>query len=671
MKRRSLLQVLAISAGSLLVHLPLAIATEDKRLVRMATIESDSDGTRLVFQVDADMTTNGFMLDRPDRAVLDFIGAPLVINPGLSNFSNALVKKIRYGDQGAKSSRLVLDLVQPAKLETSYTTNTEGGREWIVRLKPTSGAPAAVATTAPSPATASTHDSPIMEQPQPALPREAAPANTNKRVSLTVKELRQEGETIHILFAANGPIHHKGYVLQGPERGVIDFFDISSSNLDKIRSFRNEFVKGVRIGRPFANGTRVVFDCQTSVNLNLSISKPRDGQGEELLLRLAQNSGTLAKVEDKQPVAVASEPKAELPRETPPQHVETAPPSPPPPPELEETEAVSPNTSAVSAFDSSLNKHLADRGGESPSQMTTNPLAPAEQGDTLKNRPLPPADPSPAGSQERGAAILPGQQGDLAQRKNPWPTIAREETEIHRRNGNTIIMIDPGHGGIDPGAIGRGGTREKDVTLAVAKRLFHKLNGHQGCQVILTRNEDRFLTLRNRIALARNVRADLFLSLHADAYRDSRIHGASVFCLADGAQIIVDEKDQQLAHRENSSSDLQTVASSGDNQDSLLEFLQMESIKRVSIAESLQFGHKLIQSLSSQPGITIHYPRVKRVNFLVLKNPGIPSSLVEMAFLSNHVDERRMVNNDYQERVAQGLATGICKFFQMSPTSKT
>ncbi len=661
---------MAISAGSLLVHLPLAIAAEDKKLVRMATIDSDTDGTRLVFQVDVDMTTNGFMLDRPDRAVLDFIGAPLVMNPGLSNFSNALVKKIRYGDQGAKNSRLVLDLAQPAKLETSYTTNAEGGREWIVRLKPTSGAPVSVATTAPSPTTASAHDSPIMEQPQPAVPREAAPANTNKRVSLTVKELRQEGETIHILFAANGPIHHKGYVLQGPERGVIDFFDISSTSLDKIRAFRNEFVKGVRIGRPFANGTRVVFDCQTSVNLNLSISKPGDGQGEELLLRLTQNSGTLAKVEVKQPGAFASEPKVEPPRETPPQHVETAPPSPPPPPELEGTEAVSPNTSAVSAFDSSLNKHLADRGGEPPSRdIAPNPLAPGEQRDPLRS--APPTHPGQTGSPERGAALPPDQQGDLAQRKNPWPSIAHAETESHRRNSNTIIMIDPGHGGIDPGAIGRGGTREKDVTLAVAKRLYNKLNGHQGCQVILTRNEDRFLTLRNRIALARNVRADLFLSLHADAYRDSRIHGASVFCLADGAQITVDEKDQQLAHRENSSSDLQTVASSSDNQDSLLEFLQMESIKRVSIAESLQFGHKLIQSLSSQPGITIHYPRVKRVNFLVLKNPGIPSSLVEMAFLSNQVDERRMVNNDYQERVAQGLATGICKFFQLSPTSKT
>lgn len=668
MKRRSLLQVLAISAGSLLVPFPLAIAADDKGLVRLATIDSDTDGTRMVFQVDGDMTTNGFMLDRPDRAVLDFIGAPLVINQGLAGFTNTLVKKVRFGDQGAKSSRLVFDLTQAAKMESSHQSNADGKREWVVRLKPAQGSPAAVATTTPPPETASAHDTPIAEHAQPTPPQEIPTPGKNKKISLTVKELRQEGETIQILFAANGPIHHKGYVLQGPERGVIDFFDISSFNLDKIRSFHNEWVKGVRIGRPFANETRIVFDCQTPVNLSVSISKPQSGQGEELVLRLAQNGSAIAKMEVKEPVAVANEPKVERPRETPPQQAVKAQP-PAPPPEPEEVETVSPNTSAVSAFDSSLNKHLADRGEAIPTrEIAPNPPVTAEQPGQLKADPLP-THSDQTKSQERGTT---SQQGDRAPKTSPRPLSFHEEPEIHPRNSNTVIMIDPGHGGIDPGAIGRGGTREKDVTLAVAKRLFNKLNGHQGCKVILTRNDDRFLTLRNRIALARNARADLFLSLHADAYRDSRIHGASVFCLADGAQIIVDEKDQQLAHRENSSSDLQTAANGGvEHQDTLLEFLQMESIKRVSIAESLQFGHKLIQSLSTQPGITIHYPRVKRVNFLVLKNPGIPSSLVEMAFLSNHVDERRMVNNEYQERIAQGLASGICKFFQMSPTSKT
>ncbi|HIJ84733.1 MAG TPA: N-acetylmuramoyl-L-alanine amidase, partial [Magnetococcales bacterium] len=372
---------------------------------------------------------------------------------------------------------------------------------------------------------------------------------------------------------------------------------------------------------PVANGTRLVFDLKAQAGLDTSLSDLPNATGQELVLRL--NLGPMAKqmqaTADKkkqQPEAVATKP--------------VLPDTPPPP---------------------SVSAQPSGEKGPAVAESTPGKLPDSDSGSTEPAVPYCPSD-----------RVTP--------KKRP-PTIREQrQYEACRKNGGMVIVVDPGHGGIDPGAIGHEGTKEKNVTLEVAKRLFQKLDGVQNCKVVLTREDDRFLTLRNRIAIARQAQADLFLSLHADAYRNPIIHGASVFCLADGVQIAIDEKDQQLAHRENTSGNLHASVNPDGNQDSVLELLQLDAIKRMAIADSVRFGHKLIQSLGSQPGVSIHYPRVKRVNFLVLKNPGIPSSLVEMAFLSNVKDEQRMINSEYQERIAQGLASGIFKYFHLPTTDK-
>ncbi|MBF0424091.1 MAG: N-acetylmuramoyl-L-alanine amidase [Magnetococcales bacterium] len=618
------------------------------------------------------------------------------MNRGLASFNNTFIKKIRFGDQGAGNSRLVLDLGQAARMETLTTTDANGRRTWSVKLRPTD--PPLPVANDPTKEVLEAHDAPVAENAARGRPQQINRIQGGSHGDLTVKEVRQDGHSLVITFASHGPIRHKGYVLQSPERGVIDFYDANLENTDPLGPLSNDLIRRIRVGHPFAHGTRLVFDCKSQVSLNLSLTHRPDGMGEELVVSLTPNSRDatpptqiLSSETPDRAVRMTTAQPPSLPPSTSAQTAPNADPhSPAETPEatpginLKSNHRPEPLSASIADSEADNDKNTPDHSNLLSSRSAVpqlenivpqefKPIPPPIREETAPGKTDSPTtttarSPAPARDEPVSQDLPAGNEV----KKDPPFLFSRPLAETLPRSGNQapVIMIDPGHGGIDPGTIGRGGTREKNVTLAVARRLYDKLNGHQGCKVVLTRDDDRFLTLRNRIALARDARADLFLSLHADAYRDPRIHGASVFCLADGAQIVIDEKDQQLAHRENSSGSVRNVAISGDRPDSLLEFLQLESIKRASISESVHFGSKLIQSLSSQPGITVHYPRVKRVNFLVLKNPGIPSSLVEMAFLSNHLDERRMISAEYQERMAQGLAAGICKFFRFSPTNK-
>ncbi|MBF0131403.1 MAG: N-acetylmuramoyl-L-alanine amidase [Magnetococcales bacterium] len=604
--------------------------SEDMGSARVKAVASEMDGLRLVFSIIGAMTTKGFILDKPDRAVLDFVGAPLLSYQELVAFNSPLVRRIRFGEQSAFNSRLVLDLLQPARMELSDERGIMGEREWIVRLRPVEGSRTPVAGQEEGTTTkgeeAGTANLVAENQVQ-----EVNTPRTGGSDAVTMQDPMQEGEMLRVVFSSPGTINHRGYLLNNPDRVVLDFFETDIGNADAHRKFSNEWIKGIRFGHPIPHGVRVVFDSRSRVDMDLKLVTRTEDGGQELVLRLNKGGQSLVQ----QPVAE----KLDSPPQSGPEKSVSSIPTP------SSMDAVAPTRPIP----------------EIPVRLR-NRSASVEATASVRDEAL----------HEATRQEIPYDQLDLVvpKKKPEPPVLASRVHPGYRTKSQTVIVIDPGHGGIDPGACGREGTREKDVTLAVAKRLFDKMDGVQNCRVVLTRHDDRFLTLRNRIAIAHRARADLFLSLHADAYRDPNIHGASVFCLADGVQITLDEKDQQLAHRENASGTIQASAVSSDDQETLMELLQLDAIKRLAIADSVKFGSRLIQALGSQPGINIHYPRVKRVNFLVLKNPGIPSSLVEMAFLSNRQDERRMVNSDYQDAVAEGLASGICKFFRFNPTKK-
>ncbi|MBT8132718.1 MAG: N-acetylmuramoyl-L-alanine amidase [Gammaproteobacteria bacterium] len=222
---------------------------------------------------------------------------------------------------------------------------------------------------------------------------------------------------------------------------------------------------------------------------------------------------------------------------------------------------------------------------------------------------------------------------------------------------DVLIAIDPGHGGEDPGASGRKGTREKDVVLKIARRLAKHIDAQPGMKAMLTRNSDYFLSHRKRMKRARDQRADFFLSIHADAFKDARAHGSSVYALSESAA--TDEAAHWLAERENAADLIGGV--SLDDKDALLASVLLDLSQNAAISASLGAGDKVLKELGQISRLRRN--EVQQANFLVLKSPDIPSILVETAFISNPDEERRLLDPAFQEKLAISLMRGIRQYF--------
>ena len=220
-----------------------------------------------------------------------------------------------------------------------------------------------------------------------------------------------------------------------------------------------------------------------------------------------------------------------------------------------------------------------------------------------------------------------------------------------------IVAIDAGHGGEDPGAIGRRyRTREKDVTLAIGRELARMVNGHTGMRAVLVRDGDYYVGLRERFAKARKHHADAFISIHADAVPGRQASGASVYALSEKGA--TDAMSRLIAERENSA-DLIGGVSLSDMDDTLAKVLLDLSQTR-TIQDSLVFGNDLLAELRRVG--PVHTGTVRQAGFMVLKAPDIPSVLVETAFISNPAEERKLRSRGFQRKVAQGIFRGILRF---------
>ena len=230
---------------------------------------------------------------------------------------------------------------------------------------------------------------------------------------------------------------------------------------------------------------------------------------------------------------------------------------------------------------------------------------------------------------------------------------------------DVVVAVDAGHGGQDPGAIGRGGTREKDITLAVARRLADAINAEDGMRAVLIRDGDYFVTLRGRIRKAREHGADLFVSVHADSVLDRGVSGASVYVLSlRGAS---DEASRWLAERENAA-DLMGGVSLDDKNDVLASVL-LDVTQKEAVSNSVEAADSVLASLRRVG--PVHGNKVRHAGFVVLKSPDIPSMLVETAFISNAADERKLREPAYQQRVAEAIHSGVRAFFYDKPPPGT
>ncbi len=223
------------------------------------------------------------------------------------------------------------------------------------------------------------------------------------------------------------------------------------------------------------------------------------------------------------------------------------------------------------------------------------------------------------------------------------------------------VALDPGHGGEDPGAVGRRGSFEKDVTLSIARRLKARIDAQPGMRAVLTRDGDYFVPLYHRVRKARRVRADLFVSIHADAFIKPDARGSSVFVLSDrGASSAA---ARWLAKKENDADLVGGVNLSAH--DGHLARTLLDLSQTAAINDSMKIGAAVLDEIGDIN--TLHKARVEQAGFAVLKAPDIPSILVETAFISNPEEERRLNDHGYQDKMADAILRGIRKHFDAHP----
>lgn len=230
-------------------------------------------------------------------------------------------------------------------------------------------------------------------------------------------------------------------------------------------------------------------------------------------------------------------------------------------------------------------------------------------------------------------------------------------------NRDVIVVIDPGHGGKDPGATGLKRTREKDVVLAIARRLKTLIDRQPGMRAVLTRDADYYVGLRERMMIARKHNADMFIAIHADAFDNHNSHGASVFALSQRGA--TSEAARWLAAKENYSELGGVNLSALDDTNGVIRSVLIDLSQTATIGASLQLGHHILYGLSR---ITdLHSHKVEQARFMVLKSPDIPSLLIETGFISNQREEMNLNSPAYQARLCQAIFSGINQYFRDHP----
>ena len=299
-----------------------------------------------------------------------------------------------------------------------------------------------------------------------------------------------------------------------------------------------------------------------------------------------------------------------------------------------------------------------------PQLFALQPVAEFGHRVVLDLYPLVPFDPLMAFLEERAAAeAKPSMASPPA--PSPLPSTraptAKPEPRVASARRRITIAIDPGHGGEDPGAIGRRGTYEKNVTLAIGKKLKRLIDADPGMRAMLTRDDDYFVPLATRVHKARRVEADLFVSIHADAFREERARGSSVFALSERGATSTAAK--WLAQKENAADLIGGV--NINSRDPTLARTLLDLSQTAQISDSLKVGRHMLDSIGSINAL--HKAAVEQAGFAVLKAPDIPSILVETAFISNPEEELKLRNERHQAKFAESMSDAIRRYFAANP----
>ena len=288
-----------------------------------------------------------------------------------------------------------------------------------------------------------------------------------------------------------------------------------------------------------------------------------------------------------------------------------------------------------------------------PQVFALDPVGNYGQRLVLDLYPLQPPDPLMALLEQHEKRRAEAERESRQAKRAPEP-----EREVTRM---ITVAIDPGHGGEDPGAVGRGGSLEKNVTLAVARRLKARIDAQPNMRAMLTRDGDFFIPLGARVAKARRVQADLFVSVHADAFVKPTARGSSVFVLSENGAS--SSAARWLAQKENAADLIGGV--NLDVKDNDVARTLLDLTQTATQADSRKLGSAVLGELGRIN--RLHKPRIEQAGFAVLKAPDVPSILVETAFISNPEEEKRLTDEAYQERMAGAILKGIQGYFAQNP----
>lgn len=427
-------------------------------------------------------------------------------------------------------------------------------------------------------------------------------------------------EYTRVTFESHSGIRSTLFSVENPERLVLDLENVDSGpalkSMAGLLKADDPYIKGIRVGHFKPGVLRVVFDLKAKVKASASLLQPVGEYGYRLILDIYPETPAdpLMAFLDKRAADAAN-----------------------PAPESRQEPVKAPDPSKSQAAGAPENTAPV----QPASGTTPAPAVPS----------LPAVSPAlPAVAVGNAAAVLPSAPAA------PAAPAARPRAEPR-----ILIAVDAGHGGEDPGAHGHGGTYEKNVTLAMARRLKALIDEQPGMRAVLIRDGDYFIPLQGRTAKARRFHADLFVSIHADAYINGDARGSSVFALSEKGATSVAAR--WLAKRENDSDLIGGV--NINRRETYLAQTLFDLSQTATINDSVKMARAVLGELGQVN--TLHKGEVEQAGFAVLKSPDIPSILVETAFITNPDEERRLNQPAYQDKLAHAILSGIQDYLSANP----
>jgi len=435
----------------------------------------------------------------------------------------------------------------------------------------------------------------------------------------------------------------KHFLVPDPDRLVVDIEGLVlnstlKSLVAKIES-NDPYIKEVRVGQNRPNVVRLVFDLKEKVTPQVFTLEPVGTYKHRLIFDLYP-------VKAVDPIAALIE-KGEWSQDDKAQ---------------QQAAAGQPAASVQAAVPGQGATNSGAHGASTPPITSTTPAGPGQPATAT-------TAPAPGGTS--AGANAPGQAPALANQSGKPTPAEPDPVPAHAKPGQKpgaekmvrmlTIALDPGHGGEDPGAMGARGSREKDIVLAIAKRLKDKIEDHPNMRVMLTRDGDYFVPLGKRVEKARKVDADLFVSIHADAFVKTSARGSSVFVLSEKGA--TSSAARWLADKENQADLIGGANAKGH--DPQLASVLFDLSTTAQINDSMKVGKAVLGEIG---GINkLHKGAVEQAGFAVLKAPDIPSILIETAFISNPEEEARLLDDDYQDKIADAIVKGIRRYFAKNP----